>query len=135
LISFFGRFPQYNFQIFSKRSSVQYEKNNSFIFPISSEGFIQSLVSCDGVLCGAGFETPSEALFLGKKLFVIPMKGQYEQLCNAAALALLKIPSSSVIGASMEKKFLYWLVSKEKIKINFPPNEESVIIEALKHAL
>jgi hypothetical protein len=63
------------------------------------------------------------------------MKGQYEQLCNAAALALLKIPQSSGIGSSMEKKFRYWLISEEKTKIKFPPNEENVIIEALKHAL
>jgi len=39
-----------------------------------------------GVFCGAGFETPAEAMFLKKKLMVIPMKGQYEQQCNAAAL-------------------------------------------------
>lgn len=134
LTSFFNRFPEYRFQIFSKRSKVQVENNNSTIFPISSSGFIQSLVSCDGVLCGAGFETPAEALFLGKKLYVIPMKGQYEQQCNAAALALLKIPSSSGIGTSMERKFRYWLFSEEKIQKNFPQNEEEVIKQALKYA-
>ena len=135
LISFFERFPQTIFQIFSKRARETYSKSNSVVRPVSSDGFMRSLASCDGVLCGAGFETPSEALFLGKKLFVIPMKGQYEQLCNAAALAQLKIPQSSGIGSSMEKKFRYWLISEEKIKIDFPSNEESVIIEALKHAL
>lgn len=134
LISFFSRFPQYRFHIFSKRSKVQAEKNNSSIFPISSSRFIQSLTSCDGVLCGAGFETPAEALFLGKKLYVIPMKGQYEQQCNAAALSMLKIPSSSGIGTSMEKKFRYWLLSEEKNQKNYPQNEEDVINEALKFA-
>ncbi len=44
------------------------------------------------MLCGAGFETPAEALFLGKKLMVIPMKGQYEQHINAASLKELGIP-------------------------------------------
>ena len=38
------------------------------------------------MLCGAGFELPAEALFLNKKLMVIPMMGQYEQLCNGESL-------------------------------------------------
>lgn len=43
-------------------------------------------------MCGAGFETPEEALFLGKKLMVIPIKGQYEQQCNVAALKEMGVP-------------------------------------------
>lgn len=95
---------------------------------------MKSLISCDGVLCGAGFETPAEALFLGKKLFVIPMKGQYEQHCNAAALSKMKVPNSSGIGTSMEKKFRYWLLSEDRIRKDYPQNEEQVILEALNFA-
>ncbi len=134
LISFFSRFPQHQFHIFSKRTKDKMEKSNSCIFPISSDGFMKSLISCDGVLCGAGFETPAEALFLGKKLFVIPMKGQYEQHCNAAALSKMKVPNSSGIGTSMEKKFRYWLLSEDRIRKDYPQNEEQVILEALGFA-
>ncbi len=49
-------------------------------------------MNCRGVLCGAGFETPSEALYLKKKLLVIPMKNQYEQQCNAMALKEIGVP-------------------------------------------
>lgn len=59
---------------------------NIEIHPINNERFIESLSTCEGILCNSGFETPSEALFLGKKILSIPMKGQYEQECNAAAL-------------------------------------------------
>jgi hypothetical protein len=45
------------------------------------------------------FETPAEALFLGKKLLVIPMTGQYEQECNAAALAALMLTTAPVAPA------------------------------------
>jgi hypothetical protein len=48
--------------------------------------YYKSLASCEGLITGGGFESPAEALYLGKKLMVIPMKGQYEQQCNAAAL-------------------------------------------------
>jgi len=37
-------------------------------------------------------ETPAEAIFLKKKLIVIPMKNQYEQAFNAKALEELGVP-------------------------------------------
>ena len=51
------------------------------------------------MLCGAGFETPAEALFLNKKLLVIPMKTQFEQKCNAQAL--------KEMGVTVVKKLSY----------------------------
>lgn len=59
------------------------------IKPYSRTGFKEDLAQASGVICGAGFELPSEALFLGKKLLVKPLAGQLEQLANARALALL----------------------------------------------
>jgi uncharacterized protein (TIGR00661 family) len=44
-----------------------------------------------GIITGGGFETPAEALYLNKKLMVIPLRNHYEQYCNSAALAQLGI--------------------------------------------
>ena len=55
--------------------------DNIIIRPVNNQDFVKSLSTCSGVICGAGFETPAEALFLKKKLLVIPMKGQFEQQC------------------------------------------------------
>jgi hypothetical protein len=41
------------------------------------------------VICSAGFELPSEAIHLGKKLLVQPVAGQMEQKSNARALEQL----------------------------------------------
>ncbi len=60
--------------VFSKHTKAKYKTKNIRVKPIENEQFIKSLVSCQGVLCGAGFETPAEALYLNKKLLVIPMK-------------------------------------------------------------
>lgn len=79
-------------EVFSKHSRNSREEKNLNIKPINNEAFIKSMASSEGVLCGAGFETPAEALFLGKKLMVIPMKNQYEQHYNAAALMAMGIP-------------------------------------------
>jgi uncharacterized protein (TIGR00661 family) len=62
------------------------QDGNVSIFPISDEEFTKSLISCTGLITGGGFETPAEALYLGKKLLSIPIQKHYEQQCNAAAL-------------------------------------------------
>lgn len=54
--------------------------------PIQGEKFLKSISSAKGVFCNAGFGTASEALFLKKKLLVVPMKKQLEQFYNAAML-------------------------------------------------
>jgi UDP:flavonoid glycosyltransferase YjiC (YdhE family) len=48
-------------------------------------------MQCNGIITGGGFETPAEALYMGKKLMSIPIRGQYEQRCNAAALAQMGV--------------------------------------------
>ena len=79
------KFKGVQWDVFSKHNKEVIKEANITIQPINNEAFIKSLATCTGVLCGAGFETPAEALFLKKKLLVIPMKTQYEQQCNAAA--------------------------------------------------
>lgn len=67
----------------------QYVNENITINPLSREGFLAALAQCDGVISNAGFELSSEAIQLGKKLLVKPLKGQMEQLSNAKALVEL----------------------------------------------
>ncbi len=92
IIRILSCFPDIEWQVFSKHSVEEFTQENVAIFPIQNEKFLNNLASAEGVLCGAGFETPAEVLYLQKKLMVIPMKGQYEQQCNAAALKALVYP-------------------------------------------
>ncbi len=55
----------------------------------SKEGFNRDLRRCAGVICNASFETPSQALMLGRKLLVRPLQGQPEQEANASSLQQL----------------------------------------------
>lgn len=74
-------------------TSVEKEQkvNNVLVCPLSNSEFIKSLLSCDKVITAAGFELPSEALYLKKGLICIPIAGQYEQACNAAALETIGV--------------------------------------------
>ncbi len=82
LFVFYGPFPQYE-----SRGHIQLK-------PLSREGFKHDLATAGGVICNAGFELSSEAIQLGKKLLIKPLKGQVEQLSNARALEELGLGMS-----------------------------------------
>jgi len=114
-------------QVFSKHNKEIYQKGNLYIRPIENDAFIKSLISCTGILCGAGFETPAEALFLKKKLLVIPMKGQYEQQCNAAALDNLGVPVLKSLKDKHLDKIKSWAKSPQSIPVFYPDITEKII--------
>lgn len=82
----FAPFSHMNWHIFSPFCSQTFEEQNCLVHPVSYQPFLKSFASCRGVICSAGFETCAEAMYLGKKLLVVPIRHQYEQACNAAAL-------------------------------------------------
>lgn len=90
------------------------------------------MINCTGILCGAGFETPAEALYLKKKLLVIPMKGQYEQQCNAAALDLLGVPVLKSLKKKYVNKIKDWIDNFKAIPVNYPDITESIIDRVLQ---
>lgn len=50
---------------------------------LNDKKFIEYMASCQGYLTTAGFESVCEAMFLGKPVLMVPVKGHYEQSCNA----------------------------------------------------
>jgi uncharacterized protein (TIGR00661 family) len=73
----------------------------------SRERFLDDLEDCEGVICNAGFELPSEALHLGKKLLVKPLHGQMEQESNV--LALTRLGYGSATREITTDSILNWL--------------------------
>lgn len=118
--------------VFSKHSKKTYKEKNISIQPINNKDFIKSLINSAGVLCGAGFETPAEALFLKKKLMVVPMKGQYEQQCNAAALKKMGVPVLKSLKIKYLDKIQTWVKSSQKITVIYPNITEDIITEIFK---
>ncbi len=104
-------------------------------FPIQNEKFLNSLASAEGVLCGAGFETPAEVLYLQKKLMVIPMKGQYEQQCNAAALKALGVPVIKNLKTKQIKKIQTWLGRDAITPVYFPDDTDAIIDQVFEENL
>lgn len=109
LILHFKTLVNIKFQIFSQHCKVVTHLDNITLYPLGQESFTHSMIHCNGMITGGGFETPAEALFLGKKLMLIPINGQYEQLCNAEAAkefgALVVTELTMHFGATVEKFF------------------------------
>ena len=116
-------------EVFSKHhKSEPYRDGNITVYPVNNDEFVRSLSSCEGILCNAGFETPSEALYLGKKLMVIPMKRQYEQECNAEALGRLGIPVTREVGSGFGRLLGDWINSSFSYNADYK-NNLPVIVE------
>lgn len=125
LIKTFSKIKEMQFQIFSRQATEISRKDHISLFPVSKRLFDQSLVTCHGIICGAGFETPSEALYLKKKILAIPIRGQYEQRCNAEALRLLGVPVLEAIDHDFYHTVLYWLNTPAlPQRIHFAPTRE-----------
>jgi uncharacterized protein (TIGR00661 family) len=121
-------FPNTNWEVFSKNSKTSYQGGNIWFHPVSLDTFTQSFISCEGVLCTAGFETPAEALFMGKKLCVIPMSNQYEQKCNAAFLEHLGVTVlKNLAEAYLTLKI--WLNTSQIIYVDYPDITREILKE------
>lgn len=115
-------------QIFSKRQKTTYQEGNVQVNPVNNEAFNQSMANCEGLLTGGGFEGPAEALFLQKKVLMIPMKDQYEQQCNALAASKLGVPVIYDVDDTFVSKIKNWVEGDNHIKVNFP-DETAAIVE------
>jgi uncharacterized protein (TIGR00661 family) len=127
LVQHLTRFEDAQWQVFSKHNKEPFTHKNVTIQPIENDAFIRSMASSNGVLCGAGFEGPAEALFLGKKLMVIPMTGQYEQQCNAAALANMSVPVIKSLSRKYHDRISLWVKAGKPVTVNYPDQTAEII--------
>lgn len=78
--------------IFTSQVKEPQKHQHITCYPVDKDTFSNSMIHCAGLITAGGFESPAEALYLGKKLIIIPIRGQYEQLCNSAALSKMGVP-------------------------------------------
>jgi len=123
----FSKLVDVSFEIFSPVVKHPYRENNCTFIPVNNEAFTESMITCEGVITGAGFETPAETLFLGKKLMAIPIRGQYEQLCNAAALEKLNVKVVNKIESDFTEIIIQWLKQSSRITISLQHSTQQLI--------
>ncbi|MCA1803037.1 MAG: hypothetical protein LC662_11310 [Rhodothermaceae bacterium] len=131
LLRFFQAVPGVKWHVFSKSCRSAYTAGNVDVMPVSGDGYLKSLESCHGLMCGAGFEAPAEGLYLGKKLMVIPMKNQYEQKCNAAALSEMGVKVVNTIRNDFPIRISNWLDQPGTIKPDYADNKWDLVDQVL----
>lgn len=127
-----NRFKQEKFVVFSKHCKKYYTKENVQFLKIDNDKYLNHLANCKGLITGAGFEGPSEALYLKKKLICVPMRNQFEQLCNAKAIEELGIP---IVWKEKEfiPKLINFIKTNTLVNVNFPNETERIIKKIIKH--
>ncbi|SDF34929.1 conserved hypothetical protein [Mucilaginibacter pineti] len=132
LLKHLSKATDVKWQIFSKRQKTPYQSGNVEIFPVNNEAFNKSLANCEGLLTGGGFEGPAEALFLKKKVMMIPMKGQYEQQCNALSASKLGVPVVSEINDKFGAHLDNWIRDDKRIIVDFPDETAQIVDNLVK---
>ena len=134
IVKHLSQFKNAQWQVFSKHNKEPFVAGNVSVQKIDNRAFIESMAASTGVLCGAGFEGPAEAMYLNKKVLVIPMLTQYEQHCNAAGAEVM---GATVIKTLHEKYYATirtWIESGPKIEVNYPDITAEIIEKImLKH--
>lgn len=131
LVPLLAKLPHVRWHIFSKHTKKAYHIGKLSVYPVNKEEFEASMTSAKGVLCGAGFETPAETLYLHKKLMVVPMKNQYEQYYNAIALKELKVPVLKNIKKKRLEAIAEWVESDTVVNIEYPNITEQAVNDAI----
>ena len=132
LVSIFSKIKDVKFCIFSKKTKSFNSFKNIDFYPIEKISFLENIRTSCGVISNAGFQTSSEVLYLGKRLIVIPIKGQYEQLCNVAALNKIGVKSLNDLSENLNGIILEWLDS-QPIKLNFQNTLDRLLIQKINN--
>jgi len=128
------KFRQQAFYIygFDKSASI----GNCVFKPPSTEGFLADLAAARGVVASAGLSLISECMYWRKRMLLLPLPGQYEQILNAHYFDKLGLGiAARRLNEAVLERFLQQLdepVSQDE-RILWPDNER--FFETLERAL
>lgn len=125
---------QFNVQweVFSKHNKEPKTIGNVHLKKIDNTAFVRSMASSAGVLCGGGFEGPAEAMYLGKKVLVIPMTGQYEQQCNALGAEAMGASVMPLLDTKYHGIIKDWVEHGKPIRVDYPDITANIIAELMR---
>jgi uncharacterized protein (TIGR00661 family) len=132
LLEQFTRIKDVEWEVFSKHSKVAYTLENVHIKPILNEAFTESLASSNGLVTAGGFESPAEAIFLGKKVLTIPMIGQYEQQCNAQAMHEMGVTLVKEIDHNFVTTATNWVNNAQPVSVHYPDLTAKIIEDLIE---
>jgi uncharacterized protein (TIGR00661 family) len=125
LLDVFAKFSSQVFHIYGYDKDEQH--GNCIFKKRSTEGFLDDLASCRGVIASAGFSLISECIYFRKRMLMLPVAGQYEQIINAHYVQKLGFGiSSTTLDTAAIERFLRTLdkPTPDDGQILWPDNEK-----------
>ncbi|MEO0557221.1 MAG: glycosyltransferase family protein [Bacteroidota bacterium] len=86
LVAWSDRHPDVRIDCFSDVPAHEHSASLTF-HALHGQRFLERMAVARGVVCTAGFESVSEAMWLGTPALMVPTPGHYEQRCNAGDAA------------------------------------------------
>jgi len=117
------KYSDKKFKVYSSDVIVDYVYNNIEFKKSNKDSFQSDLLRCSGVITASGFSTTSEALVLGKRLWSIPIKGQFEQIDNAIKLNKLGVYTDDLTSENLKN----WLNNYTKVDYKWVNPIKSIV--------
>ncbi len=118
VIQFLSHFSDQPFNFYHPSFKDVEQRENVKLRPLSRVGFHQDLMACSGVIANGGFELPSEAIGIGKKLLLKPLQGQFEQTSNVMTLEMMGL--AQAMNTLSLNALRTWLESPSVGAVRFP---------------
>lgn len=100
--------------------------------PRSTDGFLEDLASSRAVITGGGFSLLGEAVYLGKPILSVPIKGQFEQLMNSRYIEREGYGhSAETVDRMVLDRFLASLDEEREKLIGYPREGNAEAIETI----
>lgn len=132
LMNYFHQFSDILIKIYSIHCKKKYTIKNVEVIPVNPQDFNQGFESCSGIITGGGFETPAEAIYLNKKMMVIPMRNQYEQICNAEALRQIGFPVLPAINKDFTLHLEKWFSNDFRYHEYYPDQTKEILMNIIE---
>jgi len=117
------KYSDKKFKVYSSDVITDCVYNNIEFKKSNKDSFQSDLLRCSGVITASGFSTTSEALVLGKRLWSIPIKGQFEQIDNAIKLNNLGVYTDDLTSENLEN----WLNNYTKVDYKWVNPIKSIV--------
>ncbi len=131
LPSVLKKLPQ-EFIVYGYGEGAKERKEKNLLFrKFNEEQYIVDLRTADAVIINGGFMVLSEALYLQKPIFAVPIKRQFEQIVNGHYLN--KLGYGRAVKEIMVENFTQFLEKKEQYRknikrINWDKNKKFFIV-------
>ncbi len=119
LLEVLHKFSSQKFYVYGFDGSAEFD--NCIFKERSTEGFLVDLASCRGVIASAGFSLISECMHLKKKMLLLPLAGQYEQIINAHYIEKLGL---GISAEKLDERVLAWFLEQTDKPM---PDDENIL--------